>query len=62
MRPVDAKAETAHEKPMFKKLIPERRCLIPANCYYQWKEMSVGKRPYCIRMEDNRRCSYRRHV
>jgi len=52
VRPVNAKAETAHEKPMFKKLIRERRCLIPANCYYEWKQMPVGKRPYCIRMED----------
>ena len=51
-RPVNARAETAHEKPMFKKLIRERRCLIPANCYYEWKEMRVGKQPYCIRMED----------
>ena len=45
VRPVNAKAETAHEKPMFRKLIRERRCLIPANCYYEWKEMPVGKRP-----------------
>ena len=37
---------------MFRKLIRERRCLIPANCYYEWKEMPVGKRPYCIRVED----------
>ncbi|RPI08188.1 MAG: SOS response-associated peptidase, partial [Actinobacteria bacterium] len=51
-RPVNARAETAHEKPMFRKLIHERRCLIPANCYYEWKEMPVGKRPYCIRLED----------
>ncbi len=37
---------------MFRKLIRERRCLIPANCYYEWKEMRVGKQPYCIRIED----------
>jgi putative SOS response-associated peptidase YedK len=37
---------------MFRKLIRERRCLIPANCYYEWKEMKVGKWPYCIRKED----------
>jgi putative SOS response-associated peptidase YedK len=30
---------------------PSRR-LIPANCYYEWKELPVGKRPYCIRLED----------
>ena len=27
---------------MFKKLIRERRCLIPANCYYEWKERPAG--------------------
>ncbi len=27
--------------------------LIPANCYYEWKEMPVGKGPYCIRMADS---------
>jgi len=37
---------------MFRKLIRERRCLIPANCYYEWKQSKIGKRPYCIRMED----------
>ena len=37
---------------MFRKLIRERRCLIPANCYFEWKETPSGKRPYCIRMED----------
>jgi putative SOS response-associated peptidase YedK len=52
VRPVNAKAETAHERPMFRKLICERRCLIPANCYYEWKETKVGKWPYCIRKED----------
>jgi putative SOS response-associated peptidase YedK len=35
-RPVNARAETAHEKPMFKKFVRERRCLIPANCYYEY--------------------------
>ena len=37
---------------MFRKLIRERRCLIPVNCYYEWKETPTGKRPYCIRMAD----------
>ena len=37
---------------MFRKLIRERRCLIPANRYYEWKETLSGKRPYCIRMAD----------
>ena len=52
VRSLNARAETAHEKPMFQKLIRERRCLIPANCYYEWKQTPTGKRPYCIRMAD----------
>ena len=52
VRPVNAKAETAHERPMFGKLIRERRCLIPANCYYEWKRTPSAKTPYCIRRED----------
>jgi putative SOS response-associated peptidase YedK len=40
---VIARVEIAHEKPMLKKLIRERRCAIPANCYSEWKEMKVGK-------------------
>ena len=43
VRPVNAKAETAPERPMFKKLIRERRCLILANCYYEWKQTKIGK-------------------
>ena len=51
-RPINARAETAHERPMFQKLIRERRCLVPANCYYEWKRTPSAKTPYCIRRED----------
>jgi len=47
-RPVNTRAETAHEKSMFRKLVLRRS----VNCYYEWKEMPVGKRPNCIRKED----------
>jgi putative SOS response-associated peptidase YedK len=50
MRPINAKAETAHEKPMFRKLLRERRCLVPADCFYEWNTTSSGKIPYCMRM------------
>jgi putative SOS response-associated peptidase YedK len=52
VRPINARSDTAAEKPMFRKLIRERRCLIPADCYYEWKVTPQGKRPYCIRMAD----------
>ena len=36
---------TAHEKPICRKLIRERRCLIPASCYYEWKQTKIEKTP-----------------
>ena len=35
---------------MFRKLLRERRCLVPADCFYEWKATPGGKVPYCIRM------------
>jgi len=34
---INARSETALEKPMFKKPMTEGRCLIPASGYYEWK-------------------------
>ena len=50
MRPINAKCETAADKPMFKKLIRERRCLVPADFFYEWKATPAGKVPHVIRM------------
>jgi putative SOS response-associated peptidase YedK len=47
--PINARAETAAEKPMFKSLVKYRRCIVPANGFYEWKaEGSGGKQPYFI--------------
>ena len=35
---------------MFRKLLRERRCLVPADCFYEWKATASGKSPYCLRM------------
>ena len=50
VRPVNAKSDTAHEKPMFRKLIRERRCLVPADWFYEWRENPPDKQPFVIRM------------
>ena len=33
---INARAETAQEKPMFRLSIPQRRCIIPSNGFFEW--------------------------
>lgn len=49
-RPVNAQCESAAQKPMFRKLMQERRCLIPADWFYEWKVTPGGKVPYVVQM------------
>jgi putative SOS response-associated peptidase YedK len=41
---INAKAETISEKPSFKHAFAKRRCLIPADGFYEWKSDEVGSR------------------
>lgn len=49
---INARAETILEKPAFKNAIKRRRCLIPADGYYEWQASERGKRPYFIHRRD----------
>jgi putative SOS response-associated peptidase YedK len=42
------------EKPAFKNAIRRRRCLIPADGYYEWSQSEARKRPYFIHARDGR--------
>src|SRR3982075_487847 len=49
---INARAETVHEKPAFKNAIKRRRCLIPADGYYEWQASGRRKRPHFIHRRD----------
>ena len=49
---INARAETVLEKPAFKNAIKRRRCLIPADGYYEWQVSEKRKRPYFIHRRD----------
>lgn len=46
---INARSETIHEKPSFKKLINAHRVLIPINGFYEWKRDGKIKTPYFIK-------------
>jgi putative SOS response-associated peptidase YedK len=49
---INAKSETAATKPAFRDPLKLRRCLIPADGFYEWKRTSTSKQPYCIEVHD----------
>src|ERR1700730_1123648 len=51
---INARAETILEKPAFKNAIKRRRCLIPADGYYEWPASGPRRRPYFIHRRDGR--------
>jgi putative SOS response-associated peptidase YedK len=53
-RMINARAETAPEKPSFRRAFRERRCLIPADGFYEWRRTNGAKQPYYIRMKEGR--------
>ena len=48
--PAQARAETLAEQPMFREAFRQRRCLLPANGFYEWRG-AVRKRPYWLTHE-----------
>jgi putative SOS response-associated peptidase YedK len=53
-RMINARSETAPEKPSFRRAFRGRRCLIAADGFYEWKREDGGKQPYYFRMQDGR--------
>ncbi|KAA3436719.1 SOS response-associated peptidase [Rufibacter hautae] len=51
-RPINARAETITEKPSFRNLLKLKRCLVPADGFFEWKVTDHGKVPHRITMKD----------
>lgn len=49
---INARIESIHEKPAYKRPFKRSRCLIPASGFYEWKKVGKGKQPYCIARQD----------
>jgi putative SOS response-associated peptidase YedK len=51
-RLINARVETAHEKPAFRRAFAAHRCLVPADGYYEWQTIEGRKQPFFIRRRD----------
>ena len=50
---INARAETIAEKPAFREPLLSRRCLIPADGFYEWSKSGKGKSPFCFTLTDD---------
>jgi len=48
----NARGESVMEKPSFREAFKRRRCLIPADAFYEWKAEGKLKQPYCISLPE----------
>ena len=53
-RMINARSETASEKPAFRAAFRHRRCIVPADGFYEWRKLDGGKQPYYIGRADGR--------
>jgi putative SOS response-associated peptidase YedK len=53
LRTINAKAETITTAPAFREAIKYRRCLVPADAFYEWQNLDKkAKQPFAIAMKD----------
>ncbi|AGA34815.1 protein of unknown function DUF159 [Thioalkalivibrio nitratireducens DSM 14787] len=53
--PINIRAEKAATSPYSRSAFAHRRCLVPANGWYEWRRTESGKQPYYITLKDPKR-------
>ena len=51
---INAKAETVDARPAFREAFTRRRCLVPFDCFYEWKKVGKDREPYAVALVDRR--------
>ncbi len=51
-RRINARSETAATLPAFRDALKFRRCLVPADGFYEWQSASGSKQPYCFEVAE----------
>ena len=49
---INARSETAHTLPAFREAMKLRRCLVPADGFYEWQRRGSAKQPFCFEVGD----------
>lgn len=49
---INARSETLDQRPSFNQSFASRRCLVPADGFYEWQRSGKSKQPYYFQMKD----------
>ena len=49
---INARSESAATLPAFRDALKSRRCIVPADGFYEWKRTGKTKQPYCFEVRD----------
>ena len=57
-RLINARAETVHDKPAYRAAFRARRCLVPANGWFEWQRAGRAKQPWFVALADGSPLSF----